>query len=525
MKQSFLHATALPPWAISVFSGFFLAASAILPGAPACFFIGVIILFYSVNQARTYKETFKLGSIAGVIYMGAAHFWFLQLHPLSWAGITNTSLSLFLVFSIWVLVLILTGIGVGCFALLAHKKEESSFPFYYGLFFAGAWVLVEKMRAISLSILFYSPNISLAPHHSYTDAGYTVSQLNLFSHLLPVGGVSSVSFVAVLVAWLLYYLLERQKNIALAFAIGFFVIGSYLMPIPNESFKGLPADVGVVTTSFEPEFTQEALTDRVTSLDQLLSKLTTEVDILVLPENSFYLREKGLFSTSSFTKFNLNTLLLVDSSPEANSHRIHYYRPDSGEISIYEKVALMPQGEYMAWWEMLGAQIFHPSWLVENYWRIHVKKGSGTVVVRAKQGLVLGGLLCSEIGSPYLHRNLVEKGATVLVNPASHSVFHNSSIFKFQMQAIARSRAMELGRYLVIAGNATDSIIISPRGIFVAELPATKKSLSLAVVKIESIEKQTIYVQTGDIVPYASLFLVIYYCSRRLIDFNMWRKK
>lgn len=514
MKQFFVSANTLPSWALSIVSGGFLAVSAILPNATICFFVGVLILFYSIHQARTYKETFKLGSIAGVVYMGAAHFWFLQLHPLSWTGITSTGLSLFLVFSIWVLVLTLAGIGIGCFALLAYKKEGGLFPFYYGLFFASAWVLVEKMRAISLSILFYAPNTSLAPHHSYTDAGYTISQLNLFSHLLPIGGVSLASFMAVLVAWSLYYFLERQKNTALVFIVGLLVIGNYLIPTPNESFKGSPATVGVVTTSFEPDFTKNALTNRVASLDQLFAKLTTQVDMLVLPENSFYLRENGFFSTSSISKLAVKTLVLVDSSPEANSHRIHYYRPDSGEIATYEKIALMPQGEYMAWWEMLGARILRPSWLEENYLRAHVQWGSDTVIVDVRQGLIVGGLLCSELGSPYLHRNLVKKGATVLVNPSSHSVFHYSAFFKFQMQMIARTRAMELGRYFVMAGNATNSLVISPQGILVAESPLAKGSPSLMVVEIESIEKQTVYAKMGEWVVWLSLCVAMVYCAR-----------
>jgi apolipoprotein N-acyltransferase len=95
----------------------------------------------------------------------------------------------------------------------------------------------------------------------------------------------------------------------------------------------------------------------------------------------------------------------------------------------------------------------------------------------------------------------------MLFNPASHAVFHNSSILKRQMEAVNRTRAIELDRYIVVAGNMTDSLVISNQGEVVARFePVYPARLDLTVAQANT--RRTPFARTGEWIVYLALFIV-----------------
>ena len=88
------------------------------------------------------------------------------------------------------------------------------------------------------------------------------------------------------------------------------------------------------------------------------------------------------------------------------------------------------------------------------------------------QGVKIGGLLCSDLFSPYLYRSLVrEQGAEVLVNLANHFWFHSSRTLFWKMVQMARVHAVWNRRTLIISNNMSPSLVIGPMGETVAESP------------------------------------------------------
>jgi apolipoprotein N-acyltransferase len=85
-----------------------------------------------------------------------------------------------------------------------------------------------------------------------------------------------------------------------------------------------------------------------------------------------------------------------------------------------------------------------------------------------------GGSVCSEVIYPRLIAEEVRHGASLLVNIGNLAWFHNTSLNQ-QILAAAVMRAVENGRYLVLANNTGISAVIDPTGLVTSRsLPGRK---------------------------------------------------
>src|SRR5207253_8680841 len=82
----------------------------------------------------------------------------------------------------------------------------------------------------------------------------------------------------------------------------------------------------------------------------------------------------------------------------------------------------------------------------------------------------IGSSICSEVMYPQLVADEVRHGASLLVNISNLAWFHNSSLNE-QILSAAIMRAVENGRFMVLATNSGISAIIDPSGL------VTSKSL------------------------------------------------
>ena len=117
--------------------------------------------------------------------------------------------------------------------------------------------------------------------------------------------------------------------------------------------------------------------------------------------------------------------------------------PDGREISRYDKIHLVPFGEYVPWWALPGL-VHKITSDIGNF-----VPGRATRWRGFQQGNI-GVFICYEAIIPQLARHLVANGAGVVVN-ISNDAWYGDSAAAYQHLEMARLRAIENHRYLLRA--------------------------------------------------------------------------
>lgn len=168
----------------------------------------------------------------------------------------------------------------------------------------------------------------------------------------------------------------------------------------------------------------------------------------------------GLVNYESATKRYYNGLLVLS---------------DSGG-GWYYKRHLVPFGEYFP------VPAFVRSWLrLMSLPYDDITAGRENQPVRSAAGQKLGLTICYEdaFGSSQLK---VLRDATLLINVTNNAWFGDSTATHQHLQ-IARMRALEAGRYLVVAANDGITAAIGPHGAIVARLPQFQEAVLRAEVQ------------------------------------------
>jgi apolipoprotein N-acyltransferase len=164
---------------------------------------------------------------------------------------------------------------------------------------------------------------------------------------------------------------------------------------------------------------------------------------------------------------------------------------DGDELTQYDKVELMPFGEYSpAGFGWFTAQM--------HIALKDLKPGLSGQRPFDVRGQRIGTLICHEDLSSRQARAWVggEPGATVLVNPSNLAWFADSIALPQRHQLI-RMRAVESGRPLLRAANTGISSVIDHRGEVVASLAIG--SSGAVAARVQGMQGLTPYVRWGDL--------------------------
>jgi apolipoprotein N-acyltransferase len=146
--------------------------------------------------------------------------------------------------------------------------------------------------------------------------------------------------------------------------------------------------------------------------------------------------------------------------------------PDGGFVGQYDKIHLVPFGEYvplgrwLAFLEPLTAEVsdFVP--------------GRGPAVLPVGESR-LGPLICYEAIFPGLVRQFVAEGADVLVNVSNDGWYGRSAALEQHLN-LARVRAVENRRFLLRATNTGITAVVDPYGRLVAQAPVETRTVLVA---------------------------------------------
>lgn len=137
---------------------------------------------------------------------------------------------------------------------------------------------------------------------------------------------------------------------------------------------------------------------------------------------------------------------------------------------------------------------------------------------------VVGATPCSSILAPQDYRYLVNKGATILTNSASLSIFKGSRLFSWEQKSFAKFMAVANSRYFLQSANSATAYAIDNNGKTIAEFEGNKG----VVVEVKNNTKKTLYTMFSDwlvVVGWTTVFIIIvtklYKSRKRLLEHQL----
>jgi apolipoprotein N-acyltransferase len=498
--------------ALGALSGFLMFACFPSLNWHALVWIATLPLLLALAAERGLLRAFLLGYLTGFIFLAGSCYWFVYVMR-RYGG-----MGLPLAVGVLVLFLLVFSIFFGAFGLVETWTARRS-PGLALLLAPFLWVAMEVARTY------------LITGFPWNLLGYAVKAVGL-RQIASVTAVYGLSFLAIsasaLVGW---WLLEprrfRRAAVVLAGVLLVVAMNLVLAPQaevvlrPQKAFlvqPNIPLDEtkleqwipwknprklqDLVSTTFKARcqhLDYGSLAHPTTFLNcggEYPSDAATSPALVIWPENPapFYFDRDQVFrdaleslakQTGSYT---ISGTTMFDSSNRPRNSAV-VLDPAGKLILAYDKIHLVPFGEYVPWWafpKLVGKITFEAG---------DFASGTEYKIAKTPQGGI-GVFICYESIFPQLVRKLVNRGAGVLVNISDDGWFGSSSAGAQHLE-MARLRAIENHRYLLRGTNSGITAIIDPRGEVVATLPREKQAVLAG--NFEYLNGTTFYTRHGDV--------------------------
>jgi len=322
------------------------------------------------------------------------------------------------------------------------------------------WLVVEWWRGWFLS------------GFSWLSLGYSQTDTWL-AGLAPVVGVYGISLVLLVSAGALIALLRgtaRLRVIAAVLLVAPWAIGAALLPVRWTHPSGAPVSVAVIQADIPQEdkwLDSEAPTILARYRTMTESALGTK--LIVWPEAALPDLANNL----------LPYIELVDREAQARGSSLVMgvvRASDDGEHYYDSILALGKQASWYAKDHLVPfAEFFPVPHFVRNWLRLMTlpyesfDRGGTDQSPLPVAGLELGPTVCYEVGYGSYMLHMLPK-ADALVNVTNDAWFGHSTA-RYEQFQMARMRALEEGRGMIIASNDGISAVLGPRGEIVASAP------------------------------------------------------
>ena len=425
--------------------------------------VALIPLLYALWD-KPVVQSFWLGWLAGVIYFGGVLYW-----------VTNTMVNyggLPIVISFLLLLLLVTYLGlyVALFSLLLNFLVRRILLFY-AILPPFLWTSLELIRAHFLT------------GFPWASLGYSQFLTLPIIQIADITGVYGVSFLIVWInaalAALVIGLKEKQLSVPRALFLGLapllvllsalvygqWTIGQY--PLPGGRDKGIK--VAIIQGNVEQDAKWDpAYQDQVVNIYEGLSLAcsTAQPHLIVWPETAtpFFYQSDTKYAPEMVAIARQSRSYLLFGSPAYQTagkvikmfNRAYLLAPQQGLLAQYDKIHLVPFGEYVPVKKLLP----FVQKMVEGIGDFY--SGQEFTVMAIPQGR-FSVLICFEIIFPDLVRQFVKRGAQFLANITNDAWFGRSAA-SYQHISIGSFRAVENRVCIVRAANTGISAIIDPLG-------------------------------------------------------------
>ncbi len=480
--------------------------------------ISFAFLIYVLKNETSPKKGALLGALYGLPFMAGSILWWFGSFPLTSSGINDPVASALLLTTAWIMVSVTLSISSMLFGALFVLFKKNNWSDV--LLITSLWVLSEVLRTIFFFILTMAPESLPGLHWTFGFSGYILSGSPLLLQLASLGGVYLLGFIFALLASVFVY---SKYSLAKRLIVAFIFVTVLYIPFPDINFSNEPSLRTIITKTTENSYfssksiDREAQLKRITELIKKATATISNIDLIVLPEDSRFLE---LQSDAQISALPIeNTTYIIDSSrvqlPNGSAtSKIMTYARGEGVTRQYTKRLLVPEGEYLSYTYKTLLVTFGLKEKIREF--ISTKaysRGDLDTATLVNNSLPVAASLCSEIYSPHLQRNLSQDSG-IIVNMGSHSRLKGSNILFNQIVAMSKVRAVENGKYLVRATNFDESFVISPSGRIVA-MTNPKKPFDFITYSVPILYNQTLFSRAPYAAPVIALIIVSFLIFRR----------
>jgi len=450
------------------------------------------------------KQAFLLGYLCGAVFFAGSCYWFVTVMEVY--GRLAPALAL----GVLILFVIVESPFFGVFGLLMGwaARRSAARALVLAPFL---WIAMELARTY------------LITGFPWNLLGYAVQASGL-RQIASVTGVYGLSFLAVatsaLLAWLLLATRRARAWGALACWVVLLLFAQWRLKPPSETVgeklaflvqPNVPLDEAALEAWApwrDPVQLQRLVDLSVAKIDDFRKtsqhwptegpRAMAEPPLLIWAENPapFYFTRDPIFRSAlenmarrAHAFVIANTVIPVGSTGRLITNTAIILGPEGREVSRYDKIHLVPFGEYVPAWAFPGF-VNKITSEVGNF-----VPGSSYRVAETPAGGI-GVFICYEAIFPQLVRRLAAGGAGVLVN-ISNDAWYGDSAAAYQHLEMARLRAIENHRYLLRATNDGVTALIDPDGRILEALPRHRQMVLPARFNFE--KRQTFYTARGDV--------------------------
>lgn len=474
---------------LSIFSGLLLAF--IFPKFDQFYlaWFALIPLFLVLYSLSSFRQALAYGFLSGFVFFGLFFYWASLFGRLAWTSITVYHSFYFALFALGAAFLI---------------KRLSFWP---RLFLVPAWLVsIELFRSVgwwgfSWGSLGYSqqadPNIRmLASYAGVFGLSYLITLVNVFLTESVVSWRNPEARPRTSISWSFYSIVI----VVLVFVyLGLFGLR---LGLENEQGNGsgflkVAALQGNIP---QAEKFDSAKTEEVKRLFLKMSIEAAEndADLIVWPESSYpgYLQDDLDFTnrlqrlSDSYQSSLIVGSFYYDETEDRYYNSAYLFQPGK-KPARYDKVNIVPFGEYVPFRPLLG-------WIKA----LRVIQTDLSAFPKLKllpaPGGTIGSGICFESSNPCLCRQMVAKGAGLLVFITNDAWFEKTAASYQHLQTTAM-RSIENGVYALQAANTGISAIISSNGAIEQETRLEERSILYGRTRF--LKRPTFYVRFGFIFP------------------------
>jgi apolipoprotein N-acyltransferase len=435
-------------------------------------------LMIAAARESRWLPRFGLGYVTGLIYWWGVNYWIqfvLNVH-----GGTGPIVG-WLVFALFCLA---KSLHMGVFALLA------------------GWAMRTPWAAIAVPALWVAIEWTHGPlGFAWLDLGNAGIDMSIPLRLAPITGVYGLSFVFALMSTALALAFLRRPRRHLAPVV--LILLPFALP-PMPGFErghanallvqpNIPDDLVWTPASFEQTIQRLELLSVVGATQSANSDPSQEPDVLVWPEvpAPFYEKTPEMARTAlragkdGHTYFLAGIVARAEDGEPLNSAAL--WSPEGVEVSRYDKVNLVPFGEFVPW--PFGALTKKISTEAGDF------KPGARIVVSKENGHRIGTFICYESVFPGFIRKFVLQGSEALFNLSNDSWFGKSAA-RHQHLEIVRMRAAENRRWILRSTNDGITAAIDPAGRVTRAVKSYEAASTRA--NFNYLDEITFYTRWGD---------------------------
>ncbi|HKE28463.1 MAG TPA: apolipoprotein N-acyltransferase [Bryobacteraceae bacterium] len=430
------------------------------------------------REPRPWRR-FVLGWSAGLVYWLAVCYW-IQWVLADYAGVGQAG-------------------GWALFALFCVAKS-----IHMGVFAAAAGILMRRWWAVPAVAALWT---AIEATHGFFGfawlaLGNIAIDMSVPLRLAPITGVWGISFVLAMMSTALALALLRRPRVQLAWLLLLPFLG-FLPPLPpalrgQQTALLLQSNVSE-TADWTPESLDRGEQEQLSlTLRSAMAQVAHPPSIIVWPEvpAPFYYFDDPHFRAyiDNLARTTRAYLLIgtVAHTPEGGPlNSAVLVSPAGTPISRYDKVNLVPFGEFVPWpFRAIVKQISTEAGDFQPGRRI---------VVSPADGHKIGTFICYESVFPNFVRQFAANGAEVLFNISNDGWFGKSAA-RYQHLLIVRMRAAENRRWILRATNDGITATIDSAGRVRGQLPMYEQAASYTGFNYEA--QQTFYTRHGDWFPW-----------------------